>query len=375
MRTFVFASLLSLTAASTAVAAPTAVTWQGRILDANGTPVAGSFPVSFQLYDDATAGAAVGGAQSSTITLTDGYGSAAIPGWGSLLATTTGPLWVEASVNGTPVLPRQPVAAVPYAAVGARVTVAPTPTGAACSDSGALQFDASLGLLVICNGSSWRTIPTSSMTAGTSAATAAVSCQTLHVAEPGLTSGRYYIDPDGDSDHSDAFLAYCDMETDNGGWTLIGSSVSDTVAGWDHDENAIGVVDTPTGVTDTRLSATRVREIYAAGLGELAVQATSPAIFSKFRFTNGATFGWNRNLSGNWQYSSSATTTWFAAPATRKTSQMAPQNASNCYTGSTTVGPNFAPFHYGGTHTSLRWYIQTGSCNGYSVPRMNFWAR
>lgn len=73
-------------------------------------------------------------------------------------------------------------------------------------------------------------------------------CKSLLAAQPDTPSGEYVLNVGGDPAAA-TFTAYCDMDTDGGGWTLVGRSAagsypSDFEFGWD----------TPTGtVADERM--------------------------------------------------------------------------------------------------------------------------
>ncbi len=59
----------------------------------------------------------------------------------------------------------------------------------------------------------------------------AASCNELLALNPGLESGEYTIDPDGQGP-SEPLTVMCDMVADGGGWTMIGSLVNDFNRNW-----------------------------------------------------------------------------------------------------------------------------------------------
>ena len=73
---------------------------------------------------------------------------------------------------------------------------------------------------------------------GTTKPLAVTNCKELLAANPSVTSGVYWIDPDG-GPHDNAFTAYCDQDTDGGGWTLVWSYGFTDYVNFNKPQNAI----------------------------------------------------------------------------------------------------------------------------------------
>lgn len=78
---------------------------------------------------------------------------------------------------------------------------------------------------------------------------APASCADLLEADPSAQSGPYILDPDGQGEEI-PFMVYCDMETDDGGWTLVARISNGDAHNWIDDANYWYSRQTPNGATD-----------------------------------------------------------------------------------------------------------------------------
>lgn len=108
----IFVIVMMFSAGTAYAGGGTAFTYQGRLLDA-GEPANGTFNIDFSLWNDPAAGSQV----DSTITfnnlpITDGLFTVELD-FGANAFDNAG-RWLEISVAGVPLLPRQPITRSPY---------------------------------------------------------------------------------------------------------------------------------------------------------------------------------------------------------------------------------------------------------------------
>ncbi|MBI3183442.1 MAG: hypothetical protein HYZ28_14995 [Myxococcales bacterium] len=97
---------------------PSKVAYQGRLLKSDGTPAGGTLKFKFDIYDDATAGNLLFG-EEQTLGLTDGFYATHL-GDGTASGIPSGVFtgaerYLEVTVAGEKLTPRQRVSSVPYA--------------------------------------------------------------------------------------------------------------------------------------------------------------------------------------------------------------------------------------------------------------------
>jgi hypothetical protein len=202
------------------------LTHQGRLLDSAGAPVQGAVNLTVAVMDAASGGNVVHTETFSALTPADGYYAVTLGASGGLEAhELDGARWLAVSVNGSEMPPRSRLQSTPRAAVSYRAAQSASApfTCDAPAEEGAIYYDTTLDRLRFCAPSGWQDVgsgASSGALLGTST-NPAENCQQIHLADLGRASGSYWVDPDGAGFGVNPFQVYCDMDTDNGGWTLV----------------------------------------------------------------------------------------------------------------------------------------------------------
>lgn len=151
---FLFVSLILAAVSCPVLAAKqvTSFTYQGQ-LQVNGQPANGTFPVSFALFDAATAGNQIGTSTNTSVVITNGVFSAELNYPGAFNGTQ---LWLQIEINGQVLANRQIVSTTPVAQfalnggvslyLNANATSVDPPPYTTLATVGAVTFSASCGL-------------------------------------------------------------------------------------------------------------------------------------------------------------------------------------------------------------------------------------
>lgn len=200
------------------------VVQQLRLFGPDGQPIDGVVNLSVELVDDEDN--VCHPVSLTGVQVDQGYVSVSL---GDVPATcVTDAYSVAVTVDGVALLPRLPLSALPRVAsadhVGGVVDLyVAGELSAGCTPTGRLAYDTGLGPQVCVDGT-WRDMGSGAQD-GSVAARAARTCDALHQTHPDVPSGAYWLDPDGDGNTSDAWLGWCDMDRNGGGWTLVMQNV------------------------------------------------------------------------------------------------------------------------------------------------------
>jgi hypothetical protein len=212
-----------------AAATPIAVGHQGRLLDADGAPVTGSYDLTITLYDGSSPEASDVWARTYTgVPVEAGYYALQLEQGLPSLDTNLfdrPEVWVGVTVNGgEPLGPRNRLLATPTAGVASAV---PVSSIGGCTGSGSIRWNPSLRTLQVCDSGSWAEVGAGGLRTVNGArqwadGAIAVSCEAYRTGQGGTYAGDtgdglYRIQPQG---AAAPFSAWCDMTTDAGGWTL-----------------------------------------------------------------------------------------------------------------------------------------------------------
>ena len=147
---------------SVALAVPSVLTHQGRVLAADGGPINGTVDITVSLFDEVDSAASFWTRTYSDVFVEDGYYALRLvtDDTGNpirVLDLADGEVWLQSSVAGQVMGARQAIVSTPYAMMAGGVQL-PAAEAGECETPGVLGYDAATGDMLLCHGGTFQTI-------------------------------------------------------------------------------------------------------------------------------------------------------------------------------------------------------------------------
>lgn len=112
----IIVSMILLTTLPLFCSVPTMISYQGKLTDAAGNPLNGTYDLSFAIYNDATAGSLLWTEAQNDVPVSQGLFNVLLGSVNPLPDSAfTGMTWLQTSVDGNPLTPRVRIVSAGYA--------------------------------------------------------------------------------------------------------------------------------------------------------------------------------------------------------------------------------------------------------------------
>lgn len=149
---------------SVALAVPSVLSHQGRVLSADGLPLNGALTMTVSLYDEVDSSAAFWTKTYGSVPVEDGYyalrlvtDDASSPL--SVASISDGETWIQVTVAGQSMGSRVQLHSTPYAMMAGGVQLPPAQAGE-CDTPGVLAYDETAGEMLLCHSGSYQVVAT-----------------------------------------------------------------------------------------------------------------------------------------------------------------------------------------------------------------------
>ena len=204
--------------ASCSFAIPSLLSLDGFLTAPSGNALDGDYSFNFSLYTDASAGTLLW-SEEQTITVSSGKLNTLLGSVSALALPFDEDYYLEVQINTETLSPRYRIASSAYSHTSKTSQSMPSFSSpqVTCDSGheGYVYYDSNTGIFMGCSKDGfWAVLSEGKV--GTEE-NPGLSCKDILEKAPSSSSSVYWVKPTDIS-----FQAYCDMETDGGGWTRVG---------------------------------------------------------------------------------------------------------------------------------------------------------